>query len=267
MNPNFNYVAPGFFETLGIPLVAGRDAGRDRRARSAAGGGGQRGLRPLLTSRTRTRSGGASACGRSATHEGYAIEIVGVVRDGKAASHARGAAPLRLRAVHPGRDDRQPHLLRALERGARLVRGAAARGGRGASTRRCRSPSLKTMEAQIGESLFVERMVAMLSAAFGLLATLLAAIGLYGVMSYAVTHAHPRDRPARGARRRPPRRADARAARGGGARRPRHRDRPARRLRPRQGRRVAALRPERPRPAHVRASRRSPWSRRPSSPA
>ena len=43
------------------------------------------------------------------------------------------------------------------------------------------------MEAQIGESLFVERMVAMLSAAFGLLATVLAAIGLYGVMSYAVT--------------------------------------------------------------------------------
>jgi ABC-type antimicrobial peptide transport system permease subunit len=32
----------------------------------------------------------------------------------------------------------------------------------------------------------VERLVAALSAAFGLLATLLAAIGLYGVMSYAV---------------------------------------------------------------------------------
>ena len=42
------------------------------------------------------------------------------------------------------------------------------------------------MRAQIGESLFVERMVAALSAAFGLLATLLAAIGLYGVTSYAV---------------------------------------------------------------------------------
>jgi putative ABC transport system permease protein len=45
---------------------------------------------------------------------------------------------------------------------------------------------LKTMKAQIGESLFVERMVAALSAAFGFLATLLAAVGLYGVMSYAV---------------------------------------------------------------------------------
>jgi putative ABC transport system permease protein len=43
------------------------------------------------------------------------------------------------------------------------------------------------MRAQIGESLFVERLVAALSAAFGLLATLLAALGLYGVMSYAVS--------------------------------------------------------------------------------
>ena len=34
--------------------------------------------------------------------------------------------------------------------------------------------------------MFVERLIAMLSAFFGLLATLLAAIGLYGVMAYSV---------------------------------------------------------------------------------
>jgi ABC-type antimicrobial peptide transport system permease subunit len=45
---------------------------------------------------------------------------------------------------------------------------------------------MKTMAVQVDESLFVERMVAALSVAFGALATLLAAIGLYGVMSYAV---------------------------------------------------------------------------------
>ena len=45
---------------------------------------------------------------------------------------------------------------------------------------------LKTMGAQVGETLFIERMIAALSAAFGVLATLLAAVGLYGVMSFAV---------------------------------------------------------------------------------
>jgi putative ABC transport system permease protein len=45
---------------------------------------------------------------------------------------------------------------------------------------------MKTMAAQVDESLFIDRMVAALSVAFGALATLLAAIGLYGVISYAV---------------------------------------------------------------------------------
>jgi ABC-type antimicrobial peptide transport system permease subunit len=45
---------------------------------------------------------------------------------------------------------------------------------------------MKTMDLQVSDSLFVERMVAWLSVAFGGLATLLAAVGLYGVMAYAV---------------------------------------------------------------------------------
>ena len=46
---------------------------------------------------------------------------------------------------------------------------------------------LRSMRAQIAESLFAERLVAALSATFGLLATVLAALGLYGVMAYAVS--------------------------------------------------------------------------------
>ena len=46
---------------------------------------------------------------------------------------------------------------------------------------------LQTLEEQIGYSLRTERLIASLSAVFGGLATLLAAIGLYGVMAYAVT--------------------------------------------------------------------------------
>jgi predicted permease len=45
---------------------------------------------------------------------------------------------------------------------------------------------MKTLEAQQEESLITERLVATLSSAFGVLATLLAAIGLYGVMAYMV---------------------------------------------------------------------------------
>jgi len=45
---------------------------------------------------------------------------------------------------------------------------------------------LKAMTTVVDESLFADRIVAGLSAAFGLLATVLAAVGLYGVMSYAV---------------------------------------------------------------------------------
>jgi ABC-type lipoprotein release transport system permease subunit len=45
---------------------------------------------------------------------------------------------------------------------------------------------LRTMESQVNESLFAERLIAILCACFGALATLLAAIGLYGVMAFSV---------------------------------------------------------------------------------
>ena len=46
--------------------------------------------------------------------------------------------------------------------------------------------SVRTIDTQISNSLLVERLIASLSTAFGLLATLLATIGLYGVMAYTV---------------------------------------------------------------------------------
>src|SRR3954468_11551581 len=46
---------------------------------------------------------------------------------------------------------------------------------------------LKTMDDLIKESLFTERGSGMLSTMFAILATTLAAVGLYGVMSYSVT--------------------------------------------------------------------------------
>jgi predicted permease len=45
---------------------------------------------------------------------------------------------------------------------------------------------MKTVEGQLDETLLTDRLIAMLSAGFGVLATLLASIGLYGVMAFVV---------------------------------------------------------------------------------
>jgi hypothetical protein len=45
---------------------------------------------------------------------------------------------------------------------------------------------MKTLESQLDETLLTDRLIATLSAGFGLLATVLASIGLYGVMAFVV---------------------------------------------------------------------------------
>jgi len=46
--------------------------------------------------------------------------------------------------------------------------------------------AMKTVEGQLDETLLTDRLIAMLSAGFGLLATVLASVGLYGVMAFVV---------------------------------------------------------------------------------
>jgi len=46
--------------------------------------------------------------------------------------------------------------------------------------------AMKTVETQLDETLLTDRLIALLSAGFGLLATVLASIGLYGVMAFVV---------------------------------------------------------------------------------
>src|SRR5207302_8732263 len=45
---------------------------------------------------------------------------------------------------------------------------------------------LKTMPQQIRENVSVDRLISILSASFAVLATVLAAVGLYGVLAYSV---------------------------------------------------------------------------------
>ena len=182
MNPNFNGVGPGFFSTLGIPVVAGRDfTGQDQ----------LKAPKVAIVSETFARYffgdkdpvGRRFGLGRTGTID---IEIVGLVKDGKAASLRE--QPLRFVYL--------PYTQDATVGGMTFyVRSTVLPGALGPRVRQVVQKvdstlpvtDLKTMSEQIRESLFVERMVATLSAAFGFLAPLLAAVGLYGVMSYTVS--------------------------------------------------------------------------------
>jgi predicted permease len=185
MNPNFNYVAPGFFETLGLPLVAGRDlADSDRLGAPQVAVVNEVFARYYF--KNENPIGRRFGLGRRATHEGYPIEIIGVVRDGKAASLRE--EPRRFVYVPYTQEESVGSLTYYVRSSVESdAFGARLRAAVGRVDPTLPISGLKTMKTQIGESLFVERMVAALSAAFGLLATVLAAIGLYGVMSYAVT--------------------------------------------------------------------------------
>jgi predicted permease len=181
MNPGVNAVGPGYFATIGQALVAGREF-------TVKDGDGAPKVAIINETMARYYFGTENPLGR---HIGWGrdkvpnIEIVGVARDSKTTTLRQ--QPKRFVYTPYAQEpeiDRMTFYLRA--------RGGAA--GIGASARqvvRNVDPNLpifemKTMAAVVDESLFLERMVAALSVAFGGLATLLAAIGLYGVMSYTV---------------------------------------------------------------------------------
>jgi len=181
-NAYFNSVAPGFFETLDIPLVAGRDPGL-----SDVDGAPKVAVVNEVFARRffQAESPLGRRFGLGRRSKTFDYEIVGVVRDGKSASMRDEPKPF---VYVPFMQDESVGGL------TYYVRSSVKSDSFGAELRAAVAridptlpvTGLKTMRAQIGESLFVERMVATLSAAFGLLATLLAAIGLYGVTTYAV---------------------------------------------------------------------------------
>jgi predicted permease len=181
-NSYFNSVAPGFFETLGIPLLAGREvAATDVMGAPKVAVVNEAFARDFFEGENPV----GRRFGRTGSSNPFEYEIVGLVRDGKAVSLRE--APRRYVYVPYMQDDEVGGLTYYVRSsvepdsfGARL-RAAVARVDPTLPV-----TGLKTMRAQIGESLYVERMVAALSVAFGLIATLLAAIGLYGVISNAV---------------------------------------------------------------------------------
>jgi predicted permease len=181
MNPNVDAVGPGYFATIGQPLVRGRDF----TVKDAVGA-----PRVAIVNETfaKTYFGADNPLGR---HIGWGrdadapVEIVGVARDAKVAS-MRDAVPRFVYTPYMQEPEIGPVTFYLRSRGAAAELAPSTR----AVVRRI-DPTLpifnmKTMPRTIDDLLFVERLVAALSVAFGALATLLAAIGLYGVMSYAV---------------------------------------------------------------------------------
>ena len=182
MNPSVDGVGPRYFETMGIPLVSGREF-TERDVKGSP--------RVAIVNETMAKYffGETNPVGRRfgfGRGKATDIEIVGVVKKVRSLE-LRDQAP---RFVYiPYTQNEGVTQLTYYVRTAGDEEATA--GGLRQAVRRLDSNlpifDMKTMAVQMDESLFVERMVAVLSVAFGGLATLLAGIGLYGVMSYAVT--------------------------------------------------------------------------------
>jgi predicted permease len=185
-----NTVMPRYFATLGIPLIAGRDF-TDADAKWTAPKDGEPGI--VIANRRFVDKyfAGRNPIGR---HVGFGdrpgtptpLEIVGVVGTAHYTSLRDEAEP---QLFFPMLQNANPRTfvvyVRATQPPAAIY--AAARQAVKALDPNLPVVEMYTMEEQIDRSLIVERMVAGLSAVLGVLATLLAVVGVYGVMAYTVT--------------------------------------------------------------------------------
>lgn len=180
----FNRVSDRYFETLGTRMVAGRDFdSRDTRTSP----------RVAIINQTMARKyfGARNPVGqafriREANTLGDPIEIIGIVKDSKYGSLRDDIRPTASiewsQKSKPG--PRASFELRAA-RGAPAAVIAAVKAAIGEVDPNA-SLEFSTLANKVHDSLARERLLATLSGFFGALALLLAAIGLYGVMSYNV---------------------------------------------------------------------------------
>jgi predicted permease len=189
-----NYIGPGYFQTLGVPFLAGRNF-TEKDTQMVQHNEKPDSMVPrvaIVNERFAKRFFGsvANSIGR---HVGYGIdpgtktdmEIIGVVKDIKYTNLRDGIPPQMF----------LPYLAQEQLGGmtvyARTTMDpdqfiAAVRARVRAMDSNLPVYGMRTMDQQITNSLLIERLIASLSAVFGFLATLLAVIGLYGVMAYTV---------------------------------------------------------------------------------
>ncbi|MGB2622825.1 MAG: ABC transporter permease [Candidatus Acidiferrum sp.] len=192
--PYMNEISPNYFATLGVPIVSGRDFRPSDTGEIHHHPDDPFGWNPAVIMINETFAKKYFA-GRNPVgmHVGFGedpgtptdMEIIGVVKDIKYTSLRDEIPP---QAYLPYMADRyvggMTIYVRTVADPTLLISSIRAK-------LRDLDPNIpisamRTTEVQINNSLATERMIASLSAVFGFLATLLAVIGLYGVMAYTV---------------------------------------------------------------------------------
>ncbi len=178
-----NSVSPGYFATLGIPLLAGR-AFHDGDNAGAA--------KVAIVNQTFARFlyGREDPIGRTiqiGSNNADAL-IVGVVKDSRYGDLREKPAHILYVPFEQGGDEftRQSAFFVRAPGGERSIM-TAVRAVVGSLDPNLPVDRLTSLRVMIDESLYTDRLMATLAVAFGLLAALLAAVGLYGVISYSVS--------------------------------------------------------------------------------
>ena len=196
MNPYCNAVSPGYFKTMGVPFIAGRDFDQRDAVVIPPPDPNLPGASPFRVaivneSFAKHYYGNASPIGRRIGFGGNPgtptpIEIIGVVKDAKYTG-VRAEIPRQVFFAYQQMDE--PGSAVVYVRSTEDPAAAFAAVRRTVREMDSNIPvyNLRTLERQIERSLLTERIVATLSTAFGVIATLLAIIGLYGLMAYTVS--------------------------------------------------------------------------------
>ncbi|SPF32235.1 conserved membrane hypothetical protein [Candidatus Sulfopaludibacter sp. SbA4] len=174
-----NWVAPRYFETVGMPLVAGRDFNFQDRVGSPLA---------VIINQTMARVGfgAANPLGRHVTFDGddHRYEIIGVVGDAKYLEIREATPATAYRATFQQTRPASQFVIRTAVPPVQIV--PAVRREVRDLLKTVLIGKVTTLAEHIDASIVQERLIAMLSSLFGALGSLLAAIGLYGLLAYTV---------------------------------------------------------------------------------